>query len=182
MELNTDQYYHIYNRSINNELVFHSENNYDYFLRKYQHYFSNYFDTITYCLMPTHFHFLVFVKSDDIIKLKNSVGIFLSSYTKALNIEQCRHGNLFQQHTKSRHVDKDSYLISVASYIHQNPIRSGIVNKLEDWKYSSYLEYIGLRKNSFVKIDLLLNYFSSIEDFKTYSEVIIENKDEKYWI
>ncbi len=57
-------YYHIYNRSINRELLFREDENYRFFLRQYKHYLSDHVDTYAYCLMPTHFHFAVRIKED----------------------------------------------------------------------------------------------------------------------
>ena len=99
------------------------------------------FDTLAYCLMPTHFHFLVFVRSEETDTLKDAVGLMLSSYTKAINRRYNRHGSLFQLHTKAKLIEKDDYLLTITAYIHQNPVRAGLVKKLEEWEYSSYREY-----------------------------------------
>ena len=148
MDLTPYQYYHLYNRSNNDELVFKSEENYHYFLRKYLHYFQYDFDTIAYCLMPTHFHVLVMVNEPDTERLKKKFGVFLSSYTKALNRRHNRHGSLFQKHTKAKLVDSEQYLMTVLTYIHQNPLRSRIVKNLEDWPHSSFFDYAGLREHT----------------------------------
>ena len=56
------QFYHIYNRGNNKENIFFNENNYNYFLKKYDFYFLDYLDIYCYCLLPNHFHLLVRVK------------------------------------------------------------------------------------------------------------------------
>lgn len=63
--LEPERIYHIYNRANGNELLFRSEDNYHYFLRKYGEYISPVMDTFSYCLMPNHFHFLVQVKPEN---------------------------------------------------------------------------------------------------------------------
>ncbi len=55
-------YYHIYNRTNNEETLFRSRENYLYFLKKYRYYLEELLETIGYCLMPTHFHFLARVR------------------------------------------------------------------------------------------------------------------------
>ena len=55
-------YYHIYNRGNNKENIFTEEDNYIYFLSKYDKYLGNLVDTYSYCLMPNHFHLLIKVK------------------------------------------------------------------------------------------------------------------------
>ncbi len=206
MELHTENYYHLYNRSNNNEIVFKSADNYNYFLSKYIKYCSSEVDTIAYCLMPTHFHFLIFVKTNDTDRLKENLGIMLSSYTKAINKKFSRHGSLFQEHTKSRCVERDKYLLSVLNYIHQNPVRAKLVKRLEDWEYSSYRDYIGLLDGGHLrgelhltdahlqggfqlkdghhllqlKKDIVLSYFSGVEEFKRYSNEMTETDEKKY--
>ncbi len=182
MEIYPQQYYHIYNRSNNTEILFKSEENYDFFLDKYKKYISGKVETLAYCLMPTHFHFLVFIKSSETAIIKNNFGILLSSYTKAINNRYKRHGSLFQLHTKAKLIDLDNYLMTLAAYIHQNPIRAGLTNKLEDWKYTSYRDYIGLEKNGIINKEALLKQCCTIEEFRQYSEQLLLTVDLKYWI
>jgi putative transposase len=59
------KYYHIYNRGNNKGNIFFNEENYRYFLDKYNQKLSGYFDTIGYCLLSNHFHLLIRVKSPD---------------------------------------------------------------------------------------------------------------------
>jgi putative transposase len=201
MILFPNKYYHIYNRSINKELVFRSPENYVYFLSKYRKYVDDYIDTIAYCLMPTHFHFFIFVRDikmestsevgsishHDVIEarlnqLKNNIGVLLSSYAKAINKRYARHGSLFQEHTKAIEIDDLSYLLWLATYIHQNPVRAKLVNKIDDWEYSSYKDYIGIRNGTLPKKDLILNYYQSLDDFRKYSEEVLHEVHQKYWI
>ncbi|MDI1355107.1 MAG: hypothetical protein PSX36_09320 [bacterium] len=59
--------YHVYNRANGSEKLFLSSDNYRYFLKKYQEYISPITDTFCYCLMPNHFHFLIRIKSEDVL-------------------------------------------------------------------------------------------------------------------
>lgn len=57
-------------------------------------------------------------------------------------------GSLFQQKTKAVCVNADpdySYALTAFHYIHQNPMRAGLVKKMEDWEFSSFKDYLGLR-------------------------------------
>jgi len=182
MQLYTESYYQLYNRSNNDEVVFKSDEIYFYFLKKYRHYFENDFDTIAYCLMPTHFHFLIYIKSENTEAIKKNIGTLLSSYTKAINEQHNRHGSLFQNHTKAKLIDNDAYLLTLLTYIHQNPLRAKLVTNLEDWKFSSYLDYIGKRKGTLPKTDIMKEHFASMEEFKKYSQTIISSVEKKYWV
>lgn len=64
-----NQYYHVYNRSNNKEVIFLNDNNRSYFLKLYKRYLGSILDTYAFCLLPNHFHFLVQVKSLEEITL-----------------------------------------------------------------------------------------------------------------
>ena len=164
-----NNYYHLFNRTNNEEALFRSEENYKYFLKKYRYYLEDYLETIVYCLMPTHFHFLVRVKSDvayssDDLKssdeyskqISKQVGILLRSYTRAFNKMYDRHGNLFNQKTNAKPVSSNKYLITLVTYIHQNPVRSGLVDNAEDWCFSSFRDYIEERQGTLPSKEMIL--------------------------
>jgi len=132
---------------------------------------------LAYCLMPTHFHFLVYIVSTDISKIQKNIGIWLSSYTKAINKLYKRHGSLFQHHTKAVLISSDNYLLTAAAYIHQNPVVSGLVDKHEDWTYSSYQDYIEMRDGSLPKTEIIKNQFSSLQEFIEFSHQNICDDD-----
>jgi len=70
--LQEGKYYHIYNRGNNSETLFYTEDNYKYFLNKYDKYLSEYINTYAYCLLPNHFHLLVSVKETKVISNEES--------------------------------------------------------------------------------------------------------------
>ncbi len=182
MKLEQHQYYHLYNRTNNKERLFKETGNCLYFLRKFRGRFHGELTVFAYCLMPTHFHFLIRIDTARINNLRKQIGIYLSAYTKAINSAYDRHGSLFQEHTKAKHIDDESYLITLLTYIHQNPIRSGLVKRLEDWHYSSYPDLAGLRNGTLVDKTLIRSYFKSTEDFRIFSNQTIENIKKEYWI
>jgi len=169
MEIEPNKYYHLYNRSNNHELLFRNRDNYIYFLSKYRKYLSPFVSTFAYCLMPDHFHFSIMATSEETFLIKKNIGLLLSSYTKAINKSFSRIGSLFQQHTKTKLIEDDKSLLTVISYIHQNPKRKNLVSNLEDWEFSSYQDYIGLRNGTLVDKTFLQKNFTSIESFKLFS-------------
>jgi len=64
MNLESDRFYHVFNRANGNEKLFVSDENYQFFLRQYELYISKYVNTYVYCLMPNHFHLLISIKSE----------------------------------------------------------------------------------------------------------------------
>jgi len=63
------------------------------------------------------------------------------SYVRYFNKKYKRVGHLFQDIFRSEVIEQDSYLLCLARYIHQNPVKAGIVQKAADYKWSSYHGY-----------------------------------------
>ena len=76
--------------------------------------------------------------------------MLLSSYTQAINKQNNTTGSLFQQNTKAKQITKGSKLYDLLCfhYIHQNPMKAKLDEKMEDWAYSSFKDYCGLRKGT----------------------------------
>jgi putative transposase len=119
--------------------------------------------------MPNHFHFLIYVKSAELDMIKKNIGILLSSYAKAINKSYGRVGSLFQEHSKTKLIDNEEYLLVTIGYIHQNPIRKNLIKNLEDWEFSSYRDYIDFRKGTLIDKSFVKNNFCCIEEFKVFS-------------
>lgn len=173
MQLYQHQTYHMFNRSINREIIYRSHPNYTYFTNKliaigYQ------WELIGFCLMPTHFHLLVRILTADQNKLRRAIGDMLSGYTRAINKHSGRTGSLFQQHTKAKMIKDAAYFRMALHYIHQNPVRAGITRSLTDWPYSSYRDYCGQRVGGIVSGDLVYKYFGSIASFIEESQKMID--------
>ena len=177
MHLVKNKYYHFYNRSNNKEVVFKENRNYLYFLIKYRKYLSNFVNTICYCLMPDHFHFLIKIVSEETDQIKTNIGILLSSYTKAINKSFNWTGSLFQEHTKAKLVEDEEYMWKLINYIHQNPLRKGLVDKINEWEFSSYKDLAGLRNGSLVDRSLYKTKFNSENEFRFFSSSKIEKFD-----
>jgi len=107
------------------------------------------------------------------IKISSQIKTLLSSYTKAINKRYNRHGSLFQQNTNAKPVPSDRYLITLLTYIHQNPIRSGLVSKAEEWIFSSYQDYIDIRKGTLPSKELILGMIKK-EELQEMTSIIIK--------
>lgn len=163
------EYYHIYNRGVNRQVIFFENHNWSYFITRLRKYFvPNLVDIIAYCLMPNHYHLLVLVKSDDFSR--EVMQPFGTSYTKSINKEQGRVGALFQGRFKGKHIAKNNYLLHLSRYIHRNPVDAGLVSKLTDWEFSSYPDFIGQRNGTLPKSDIIIKQFSSVEDYVDFVE------------
>ena len=87
-------FYHIYNRGNNYEKIFFNDNNYYYFLNKYDKYLSSVVETYAYCLIPNHFHLLIKTK-DDYENISEQFRRFFITYSQKINEQENRSGSLF---------------------------------------------------------------------------------------
>jgi len=103
-------------------------------------------DIVAYCIMPTHLHLVLRQLKDGGISgyMKN----LLNSYTRYFNTKNHRKGPLWQGRFKSILVRTNEQLLHLTRYIHLNSTSEGLVEKPEDWPYSSYSEYVGNNENS----------------------------------
>jgi putative transposase len=91
-----------------------------------------------------------------------------NSYSKAYNRRYDHSGTLFEGHYKVKLVESETQLLNLCRYIHANPVLHGIVQRLEDWPYSNYLEWIGARDGTLVDRDFIEIYFETPAAYRAY--------------
>ena len=160
------QYYHLYNRGNNREKIFFERENYLFFLRRFRHYLvDSTLDVNAYCLMPNHYHFLVNLRQRD---FSQKMQAFTLSHTKAMNKRYRRCGSIFQSRFQAILVDSDAYLLHLSRYIHLNPVKAGLVKRPEDWEFSSYVDYVGLRQGTLPTMENLLAQVGSAYAYQQF--------------
>lgn len=124
---------------------------------------DNEYSVYAYCLMDNHVHLLINEKEDSLSRIMQRLSI---SYAGYFNRKYTRIGHLFQDRFKSEPVEDDRYLLAVIRYIHQNPVKAGIVKRVRDYKWSSYGEYLGVNDEQIKIIDrtYILGMFHSDEE------------------
>ena len=113
--------------------------------------------------------------------LNQSIGVLLRSYTSAINKQQKRTGSLFRKQTKAECIScingvtpsfystKGIARIKISNpelqypqicfdYIHQNPVKAGLVKKAIDWEFSSAQDFYGKREGSMVNKQRAIQY------------------------
>lgn len=93
-----------------------------------------------YCLMGNHFHLLIREREESV---GETVKRIASSYVYYYNRKYGRDGHLFKERFKSEPVNDLAYFTILLRYIHQNPVKAGIVENVKDYEYSSWCEYDG---------------------------------------
>ena len=106
-----------------------------------------------YVFMTNHYHILIETPNANIGKIMHYIN---GSYTNYINRKRDRSGHLFQGRYKAILIDRDSYLLELSRYIHLNPVRANIVEKPENYSYSSYRSYILKKKDDAVCRDQIL--------------------------
>lgn len=138
--------YHITSRGNERKNIFIKDGDRIKFLKILEDYHDRYGILIhCYILMDNHYHLILETPRGNLLKVMHGIN---SSYTGYFNRKYGRSGHLFQGRYKGILVEKDSYLLSLSRYVHLNPVRAGLVEKPEDYRWSSYRGYIGREKES----------------------------------
>lgn len=170
------EYYHIYNRGAGKGNIFFVPDHRRLFLHQLKKYcLPEYGEIIAYCLMPNHYHLIIHVISDE-FGLKVMLPLTVS-YTKLINRKVGRSGHLFQSTYQAKRIESTAQLIHLSRYIHLNPVKAGLVEKAEGWQFSSYREYIGLRKGSLPHPEIVLSDFTGDNEYREYVESMRDEKD-----
>ncbi len=188
-DLTEDKIYHIYNRTNNRELLFKTDENRSFFLRRFDYYLSPYLGTYCWSLLPNHFHFLVRIKAAEEISkwllqqeklksiekkyldghetsaclLERAFQQFFTSYAMAFNNMHMRSGNLFHRPFKRVEVAQGSHFTNAVIYIHANPVKHGLVTDFTQYPWSSWKSIIDDRPSSLLKNELI-DWFGSKEN------------------
>ncbi|MCM8783204.1 MAG: transposase [Candidatus Omnitrophica bacterium] len=183
--------YHVLNKSIAGFQIFNDEDEYQRMAGLFAYYqkenppvkFSKYLNSnkkgsegentgnklveiIAYCLMPTHLHLLLRQMKEEGISL--FMGNVLNSYTRYFNTRHKRKGPLWEGRFKRIQVKTEENLLHLTRYIHLNPVTAYLVNKPEDWLFSSYREYLGQVDGK----EKICNFEDSLEIGPDYKEFV----------
>ena len=169
-------YYHIYNRGASGGVVFFGDADYIACLRRIKVYAGQYqVAVIAYCLMPTHYHFLLRQEGDT--PISKFIGVLFNAYAQSVNLRHQRSGALFESRFKHRPVLEEAYLVQLCRYIHANPVKDGLVTDLNDWLYSNYPEWLGMRSGVLVDRDFVQTYFPTPAAYRAFvAEYLVERR------
>jgi putative transposase len=163
-------YYHVFNKSIDNHIVFETDHFKDRFCAILAYYnqkkipqrFSEYMKNpksqpippllhpseqqlvkiIAFCIMPNHYHLLV--KAPKLDELSAYIRTIEISSARYFNLLLKRKGPLWQSRYNHVKITTNAQLLHVSRYIHLNPTTALLVARPEDWPHSSYRDYVNL--------------------------------------
>ena len=130
-----------------------------------------------YCLMENHVHLLAIPAQQE--SLSRGVGLTNQVYTQYLNRKLRQSGRIWQNRFFSCIVEDDTHLWTVARYIEKNPLKAGLVERAEDYRWSSAKAHIKgavddlLVKPSWLPLDERKNYAEFMLQEDNKAEAII---------
>jgi putative transposase len=193
-EFTEGEIYHIYNRGVNKMNIFLDEQDFRVFAARLKENLfpelinpllskhavrrktlpPNSYDLISYCLMPNHFHLLI--KQNTNLPITQLILKVCTGYSKYFNKKYGRIGAIFQDRFKSVRIHKNNQLLWVSYYIHKNPIEAGFVENPNNYKWSSFSEYVKSESEPLCKKDLILSQFQKLETYLSYFKKQKTNK------
>lgn len=159
--------YHVFNRSIANFKIFNDLNNCQRFIQALGYYnnpnsmtkLSDFLERnrdynpnllifeknnqakfISHHIMPDHYHLLIRILKDS--SFSKYIGDVENSFTKFFNRKFERRGPLWESRFKAVKIKTNEQLLHVSRYIHLNSTTAGLVDRPEDWIFSSYKKII----------------------------------------
>jgi putative transposase len=127
-------------------------------------------DMFAYVLMGNHYHLLLRTNLANLSRAMQWLGL---TYARRLNNRLRRRGHLFHGRFKAMLVESDAYTRELSCYIHRNPLRSNMVSRLAEYRWSSYPAYAYGRKGpEWLKTDMILSGFGGKDRHRAYRQKV----------
>jgi len=167
--------FHVMSRGVGRRRIFPSDEDYAKFLELAEKAVEKFeLDVFAFVLMTNHYHLLLRINKENLSK---ALAWIQTSYAIYHNHKYKYSGHLFQGRYKSMLVGEESYWKGLSAYIHLNPIRAGMVDRIEDYPWSSYLDYTDPDKaHKWVKSEEVLEEFgnSRARQVKSYRQFLAQ--------
>ena len=174
-------WYHVMNRGRRGEHIFEAKDDYERFINILNEAIELFSLRVSaYCLMSNHYHILVQTPDANLSRCMRHIN---GVYTQRYNSKHSLDGQLFRGRYKAINVSEDNYLLQLIRYIHRNPVRAGIVEKAEDYLWSSHKGYLsGNKKWDWLYKEFILSILSKVpgERIKKYRKFMKEEEDESF--
>lgn len=89
---------------------------------------------VAFCQLTNHVHLVIQVGDAPLSRVIQDLSF---RYTRWINWRQQRCGHFFQGSYKAVLIDADTRLLELTAYIHLNPVRAGMVDKSQNYPWSS---------------------------------------------
>lgn len=169
-------YYHVYARGNSRGRIFADTEDLEYFIKLLKRYLSaeeahdhygvpypnfyNKLDLVAYCLMPNHFHMLVYQHQQG--AMAAFMRSLLTSYSRYFNARHHRSGSLFESRYKASLIEEDSYLLHITRYIHLNP------RQWRSYEWSSLQYFLQQSQETWIRPNRALELFDDVKDYEQF--------------
>ncbi len=134
----------------------------------------------SYCLMPNHVHLIAVPQTQD--GLRRAIGEAHRRYTRRINLREGWRGHLWQGRFASFVMD-ERHLVAAARYVERNPVRARLVEKPEDYPWSSAAAHLRRADDVLVKalplLDLRPDWCSLLESGMSEDDDELMRKHER---
>ena len=173
-QLSETGFYHVYFRGVNHCHLFEDDHDYNKMLCLLARIKDEIaIEVHAYCLMSNHVHLLI--REDNPGQIILAMSKLLGPYARWFNEKYERSGALIANRYQSKPVCTDPYLVSLVRYIHQNGIEAGVVDRMEDYRWSSYSEYFEshpqLTETGFVLSVFSKNRPTALDEFRAFHAI-----------
>ena len=170
------KFYHIYNHAAQNSLLFREAGDYAECLGLMSEYFNTKdFSMVAFCLMPNHYH--IFIRQNGECPIYLIMSKLWFRYSKYYNRKYSGKGSVFSGKAQHKLVDREEYLLRLSAYIHLNPVSAGLANKPQDWAWSNYQEWAGLRDEYPCDYCICKSYYNDLNNYRELMEEIAQDKN-----
>lgn len=172
--------YHIMARGNERRAVFRDDADRERYLSRLAHYREKFgFRLLAFCLMDNHVHLAIETGEEPLSRIMAGLQ---SSYTQGFNRRHRRVGHLFEGRYKAYVVDKDAYLLGLVRYIHENPVKGGVVERSWEYRWSSDRHYRRGRGPSWLDQDPVLSMLGRgrREAVRRYRALMGQESEEPY--
>ena len=158
--------YHVIVRGNHRQKTFRTRRDYDAYLERLGRYCQKHKVSLhAYCLMPNHVHLLLECSRTPLAKFMQGLQ---QSYTQYFNLFHHKVGHLFQGRYKAIICEKDEYLLALVRYIHLNPIRAKLVQRVEQYPYSGHHCYIAGKPGEMMDPTAVLKVFGGVKAYRRF--------------
>ncbi len=150
--------YHVIKRGNNREYIFEGEEQKEFLLGLIKEYKRRMnFELYGFILMDNHYHMIIKTTGAPLQDIMHRINY---KYSKYYNYVNSRTGHVFENRYKGILVKEDKYLLSLLRYVHQNPVRARLCDRVSDYQWSSDLYYRKNISGEIVDIDFIFDIFS----------------------
>lgn len=151
--------HHVIHRGNNRQRIFHESADYARYVDLLEEGVARFgHEVLAFCLMPNHVHLVIRTRDVPLSDVVQNAAFRFAAWS---NRRLGRVGHVFQGRFRSFLVTRDAYLLALVRYVHQNPVRAGLVASPDQHAWNSHREYLGRGRFPWVRTAPVLTMFDS---------------------